>query len=361
MSSNKWSFTKQPISMGRQPTSGPTGPKRQPQSRASVLHAQQAKQQLLQQRQSVKEPEPNPESGNNTNSSIGRESIGHIAPPSAPLLRDSYNNDFEDYIRSAHSANRGNSDEEVITVRPSERPSLSKPDAKPPALSIRRPESTTTTRSPSTHLKPNDHGSESTVKTIKISPTKPNKSSRFSSTTERQFDELMSGSGRNNSHTTTKNVPKKKPAGYNGWVKTEPSKQDEISTDAKEFGKRFEGYIEIKPEEYATIQPDTWIRYMKHNPNSKYGFDYRSGGKVVKNKFPEFWILKPTYGNGKSWCVPLKGENRYFRRNMDEVKNIYSQKQRLYNAVKDGDLMLMSKEEFKALKAKLDKLEGRTN
>lgn len=208
---------------------------------------------------------------------------------------------------------------------------------------------------------------DSSVKTIQISPQKPRKkggervsasitaAKRVSATV---INQRVSAANERASQKPKKVLPYKNANGE--WIKTEPTKQDEISANVEEFKKRFEGYVEITPDLYATIQPDNLIRYMKYNPNSRLGYDYRSGGIVVKNKYPDYWILKPSFGHGgKSWCVPLQSRNRYFRKDPKAIKSTHVQKQNLYQAVKDGKMVLMSREEFDEIQSKLEMYETR--
>jgi hypothetical protein len=396
MSTNKWNFHLKP-SAGKPQQPAPSQVKRPPQSRASVLQAQQHTAQMQQlhaaqaapvqtPRVSVNQPVvlppqlrvstgQQPQAPTPTNSQMTeplaanassrdltgrahsmRESVGpysSIAP--TPLLRGSSSNgnaDFDDYIQDIHERQkysdrdtRDNRDtrgddrdynDEVINVNMKSRDRQSQD--RTPSLSLRKSEKVSEhwiDSKPRSDTKP---GQDDSVKKIQISPTKKTggtKKPERSSTSKSNYRQSNS---------------KKQ---FNGWVKTEPSRQDEISEDAKEFGKRFEGYIEIKPEEYATIQPDTWIRYMKHNPDSKYGYDYRSGGKVVKNKFPDYWILKPTFGNGKNWFVQLQSKNRYFRKVPIDYKSVNKRNANLYDAVQTGTYMLMTKQEYEDIQAKL--------
>ena len=350
MSNNKWtSFSKKPISTGRAPLAVGVV-KRAPQSRASVLQAQKGleqiqimrqQEQVLLEQKAVAEQQKALLESRRESVADGYSSI--VAPSSLPL-RDSYNNDFEEITinnRYASNSRDSTSKSSLQTAGASRRSS----NSDKPSLSIRKSETQ----------------KDSSVKTILISPTKKhterNASSHVKSVNEKQINKLMGSQSppKSNKRESTTKLTKKQ--NFNGWVKTEPSKQDEISQDAKEFGSRFQGYIEIPPEAYATIQPDTWIRYMKYNPDSKFGYDYRSGGKVVRNKFPDFWALKPTHGNGKQWCVPLKGKNRYFRKDMTQIKNVNARNAKLYDAVQAGTYMLLSKEdylEFENLRKKIN-------
>jgi hypothetical protein len=149
--------------------------------------------------------------------------------------------------------------------------------------------------------------------------------------------------------------------------KQRETRQDKISKDSKEFAKRFEGYIEMNNEDFANLQLGTQIRYMKHNPNSKYGFEFRSGGMLWKSYYPEFVVLRSNSNNqvgqyarngSSTWCVPLKSKNRYFRKDpmyQKQLNDTHERNARLYNAVKTGKMMLLSVAEYEEIQEKLKK------
>jgi hypothetical protein len=172
--------------------------------------------------------------------------------------------------------------------------------------------------------------SNDSVKTIRISPEKKRKTPKKDKNKEK--------------------IKNWKPD--DGWVKQGKSRQDKISEDSKEFLKRFEGYSEIKHEEYSLIPEGTWIRYMKYEPGTKFGFKYRSGGLLARNSYPDYWVLKPLGGRGKNWSVPLKSKNRYFKKDRKEEKKIKDKKDKLYHAINDGKYVLLSIDDYKRLTAK---------
>lgn len=159
-----------------------------------------------------------------------------------------------------------------------------------------------------------------------------------------------------------------------GWVKQGKSRQDQISQDEHEFTKRFEGYVEIKPQEYSDIQPGTAIRYMKHNPSAPFQFDYRAGGLLVRNGYPDYWVLKPYDGRGKNWSVPLKGQSRYFRKDSGrkdsgrkdsalkdsddgEQQRVKARNAKLYEKVEAGELLIIDKDAFANMKEENEELQ----
>lgn len=134
------------------------------------------------------------------------------------------------------------------------------------------------------------------------------------------------------------------------YQKTSTTKQDEISENIDEIKKRFEGFKLIKQEEFPTIQPGTYIRYLKG------GKLYRAGGVLVLNKSPKYWVLQSTDGRKIRWSVPLQtGNNRYFRKDPEIQRKLEENKKKLYKAVVSGKYVLMKAEEYQDC---LDVIEG---
>lgn len=206
-----------------------------------------------------------------------------------------------------------------------------------------RREYTTKKRESDQRRSTTNEATKHTVKTIKISSPKK------TTTTKSPKD--------NTTKNEQKNIERiKNWKMHDGWIKQGKSRQDQISEDPKEFAKKFEGYVEIQPEEYPLMPEGTWIRYMRHAPEVKYGYQYRSGGILVRNCYPDYWVLKPAVGRGKNWSVPLKLKNRYFRKDRGELKRVKERKEKLWNAVDTGKYMLLSVDEYKKLTGKKDNL-----
>jgi hypothetical protein len=125
-----------------------------------------------------------------------------------------------------------------------------------------------------------------------------------------------------------------------GWKKEAETKQDEISKDIEEMKKKFEGYRLIPEEDYKTIQPGTFIRYLKG------GKLYRSGGVLVLNKSPVYWVLQSTDGKKIRWSVPLQDNSKYFRKDPEITRKLEENKQKLYKAVVSGNYVLMKKSDY---------------
>lgn len=122
-----------------------------------------------------------------------------------------------------------------------------------------------------------------------------------------------------------------------GYKRPKKTLQDTISQDKNEIKKRFEGYAKIDPDDYPSIQPNTYIRYLKDAKQ------YRAGGILVLNMWQKgYWVLKSTDGKGVRWSVPLKSKNIYFRKDPEEIKRIQENKDKLYDAVMNGRFKLIS-------------------
>lgn len=133
---------------------------------------------------------------------------------------------------------------------------------------------------------------------------------------------------------------------YN-YTKTEQSKQDLISNDDKELELRFNGFIQIKEEDYRCMQPNTYIRYLKD------GYLYRAGGKLVLNKWPKYWLLESVDGKKIRWSVPLKDtKNAYFQKDPEIARNKKKEekaRQRFHEALQRGEYVALTKEEYEKL------------
>ena len=130
------------------------------------------------------------------------------------------------------------------------------------------------------------------------------------------------------------------------FVKTEESKQDQISKDKEELKKKFEGFLLIPKEDYKCIQPNTYIRYLKD------GKLYRSGGILKLNKAPKYWLLQSADKRNKiRWSVPLENtKNVYYQKDMDAVRREAKNKDKLYKAVMNNEFVVIPKDAFERLR-----------
>ena len=113
----------------------------------------------------------------------------------------------------------------------------------------------------------------------------------------------------------------------NSYKKTNNTIQDSISSDINEIKKRLVGYIQIHPENFIDIDIGIWIKYITHEGK------YRSGGVLIVNKAPAYFILKNPTKN-ITWSVNLDNSTIFMkdigikRDEMIEKNNLY----RLYQA-----------------------------
>jgi hypothetical protein len=140
-----------------------------------------------------------------------------------------------------------------------------------------------------------------------------------------------------------------------GWKKDGQSKQDEISKDIEEMKKKFEGYRLIPESEYSSVQPGTFIRYLKG------GKLYRSGGVLVLNKSPTYWVLQSTDGKKIRWSVPLQDNSKYFRKDPEITRKLEENKQKLYKAVVSGNYVLMKKDQYENCMELMEEQQGGGN
>ena len=123
------------------------------------------------------------------------------------------------------------------------------------------------------------------------------------------------------------------------YVRPEVTLQDKISSDPVEVKKRLEDYETIQKPEYKYVQPGTCIRYLKKIANGNY--KYCSGGTLVVNADPVYWILKSNlWGKDIVWSVQLKNENIYYKKkkSLDVSEKTM---QEIYDAIKSGEYKLI--------------------
>lgn len=113
----------------------------------------------------------------------------------------------------------------------------------------------------------------------------------------------------------------------NNYVKDEVTIQDQISNNIDDMKARLNGFIQIHEDNYKDIDIGIWIRYISDKGK------YRTGGILVHNKAPEYFILKNP-NNDITWSVNLKRNIIWMkdigakREQMIEKNNLY----RLYEA-----------------------------
>ena len=113
----------------------------------------------------------------------------------------------------------------------------------------------------------------------------------------------------------------------NKYVKPNVTQQDKINSNVDEIKSRLNDCVQIHPDNFKDIDIGIWIKYI--NAEGK----YRSGGILICNKAPEYFVLKNPR-NEITWSVNLKNCAIFMkdigakRDEMIEKNNLY----RLYQA-----------------------------
>jgi len=135
---------------------------------------------------------------------------------------------------------------------------------------------------------------------------------------------------------------------YGGWVKTKPSKQDQLNPE--QIKEKLFDYERISSDKYESMDTGTFIRYIRYDKNNRPRL--RLGGYLIKNAAPDYWILKAGSKGRRpiTWSVPLKGNtekgipaNEYYVKkgilnNKDERMRYGLE---VYEALKSGRYMLV--------------------
>ena len=85
----------------------------------------------------------------------------------------------------------------------------------------------------------------------------------------------------------------------NKYKRDDVTNQDLISQDINEIKARLQGFVQIHEENYKDIDIGIWVRYISDEGK------YRTGGILVHNKAPDYFILKNP-NNEITWSVNLK-------------------------------------------------------
>jgi hypothetical protein len=113
----------------------------------------------------------------------------------------------------------------------------------------------------------------------------------------------------------------------NTYIKPEITQQDRINSNVDEIKSRLNDSIQIHPDNFKDIDLGIWIKYITSEGK------YRSGGVLISNKAPEYFILKNPR-NEITWSVKLDNCSIFMkdigakRDEMIEKNNLY----RLYQA-----------------------------
>ena len=98
------------------------------------------------------------------------------------------------------------------------------------------------------------------------------------------------------------------------YKKEKITKQDKISNNLEQIKKKLDGYEEIPDESLILIPTGIWIKYISDENK------YRHGGMLIKNSYPQYFVLKnPTLN--KTWCVDLKKNTIYVNSSVIEKED----------------------------------------
>jgi hypothetical protein len=113
----------------------------------------------------------------------------------------------------------------------------------------------------------------------------------------------------------------------NTYVKPTITPQDKINSNVDAIKSRLNDCVQIHPDNYKDIDIGIWIKYITTEGK------YRSGGVLICNKAPDFFVLKNPK-NDITWSVNLNNCSIFMkdigakRDEMIEKNNLY----RLYQA-----------------------------
>ena len=113
----------------------------------------------------------------------------------------------------------------------------------------------------------------------------------------------------------------------NKYIKPTITPQDKINSNIDEVKSRLTDSIQIHPDNYKDMDIGIWIKYITSEGK------YRSGGILICNKAPDFFVLKNPK-NEITWSVNLNNCTIFMkdigakRDEMIEKNNLY----RLYQA-----------------------------
>ena len=138
----------------------------------------------------------------------------------------------------------------------------------------------------------------------------------------------------------SKSIDKKDKKGE--YKKPKITRTDKIGADPEKVAQMLNGFVEIDPKDYPSIEVGTFIRYLAG------GDKYRFGGQVLKHDSPDYIILG-NYTSKKAklftWTLSLKPEhkNRLFRRKIND--DIPEEIMEIYKKLKSGKYKLVKIDE----------------
>ena len=119
----------------------------------------------------------------------------------------------------------------------------------------------------------------------------------------------------------------------NKYERGEVTNQDLISEDVNEIKVRLQGFVQIHEDNYKDIDIGIWVRYISDEGK------YRTGGILVHNKAPDYFILKNP-NNEITWSVNLK-KNIIFMKDIGAKRDQMIEKNNLYRLYLEGYVKIL--------------------
>jgi len=119
----------------------------------------------------------------------------------------------------------------------------------------------------------------------------------------------------------------------NKYERGEITNQDLISQDVNEIKVRLQGFVQIHEDNYKDIDIGIWVRYISDEGK------YRTGGILVHNKAPEYFVLKNP-NNEITWSVNLK-KNIIFMKDIGAKRDQMIEKNNLYRLYLEGYVKIL--------------------
>ena len=119
----------------------------------------------------------------------------------------------------------------------------------------------------------------------------------------------------------------------NKYIRPSITEHDIITQNIDLFQEKLIGYVQIHDEHYENIEIGIWIKYISQDGK------YRSGGILIINKAPLYFILKNPFNN-ISWSVNLS-ENIIFMKNISNNRSKMIEKNNLYKLYEAGMIKIV--------------------
>jgi len=119
----------------------------------------------------------------------------------------------------------------------------------------------------------------------------------------------------------------------NTYIRPSITQQDIITNNVELFNDKLKGYVQIHEDNYGDIDTGIWIKYISHDGK------YRSGGILIINKSPLYFILKNPFNN-LTWSVNLYN-NIIFMKNISNHSTKMIEKNNLYKLYEAGMIKIL--------------------